>query len=221
MGIEMRLHLIDEESLNFLLNLHWNEMYVQLEKGLLREKRPPKDTKLSRSFDIDAESDILDLMDQAAGEGRVIDVLKMQKNHSLLLLLMEWASFGHWESWEGRCFIYLEQAIGNPIEHVDDMYDELCWEKVNENLRNIGEDQFAKDVCENWMKRREALGETLDEREDPHIMPTFEAHDKAARKLHHAVNRLNCVQILGREHLDAKDWGHGNWNLEILLEASD
>ena len=42
MGIEMRLHLIDEESLNFLLNLHWNEMYVQLEKGLLREKRPPK-----------------------------------------------------------------------------------------------------------------------------------------------------------------------------------
>ena len=38
MGIEMRLHLIDEESLNFLLNLHWNEMYVQLEKGLLREK---------------------------------------------------------------------------------------------------------------------------------------------------------------------------------------
>ena len=45
--------------------------------------------------------------------------------------------------------------------------------------------------------------------------------DKAARKLHHAVNRLNCVQILGREHLDAKDWGHGNWNLEILLEASD
>ena len=147
MGIEMRLHLIDEESLNFLLNLHWNEMYVQLEKGLLREKRPPKDTKLSRSFDIDAESDILDLMDQAAGEGRVIDVLKMQKNHSLLLLLMEWASFGHWESWEGRCFIYLEQAIGNPIEHVDDMYDELCWEKVNENLRIIGEDQFAKDVC--------------------------------------------------------------------------
>ena len=41
MGIEMRLHLIDEESLNFLLNLHWNEMYVQLEKGLLRGKRPP------------------------------------------------------------------------------------------------------------------------------------------------------------------------------------
>ena len=71
------------------------------------------------------------------------------------------------------------------------------------------------------MKRREALGETLDEREDPHIMPTFEAHDKAARKLHHAVNRQNCVQILGREHLDAKDWGHGNWNLKVLLEASD
>ena len=57
---------------------------------------------------------------------------------------MEWASFGHWESWEGRVFIYLEQAIGDAIEHVDDMYDELCWEKVNQNLRIIGEDQFAK-----------------------------------------------------------------------------
>ena len=221
MGIEMRLHLIDEDSLNLLLNLSWNEMYVQLEKGLLRGKRPPKDSRLSRSFDIDAESEILDLMDQAAGEGRVIDVLRTQKNHALLLLLMEWASFGHWDSWEGRCFIYLEQAIGDSIEHVDDMYDESSWEKVNRNLRIIGEDQFAQNVCENWMKRREALGETLDEREDPHIMPTFEAHDKTARKLHYAVNRQNCVQILGREHLDAKDWGHGNWNLKVFLEASD
>ena len=27
------------------------------------------------------------------------------------------------------------------------------------------------------------------------------------------------VQILGREHLDAKLWGHGDWNLGNLLDS--
>ena len=33
------------------------------------------------------------------------------------------------------------------------------------------------------MERRKELGETMDEKEDPRIVPTFEAHDRLPRPL--------------------------------------
>jgi hypothetical protein len=71
------------------------------------------------------------------------------------------------------------------------------------------------------MQRRKALGETLDEKEDPKIVPTYEAHDRASRTLIHAINTWlgddNLVGIIGREHLRAAEWGHGAWNLSAFL----
>ena len=69
------------------------------------------------------------------------------------------------------------------------------------------------------MNRRKEMGETLDESKDPRIIPTFQAHDRNSRTLHHAVNISGYVQILGREHLDAQLWGHGKWNLGNILDS--
>lgn len=74
-----------------------------------------------------------------------------------------------------------------------------------------------------WMERRKALGETLDEALDPKIVPTFEAHTRASKALVHAVNRAmneeDLVFVVGREHLEASKWGHGDWNLSAFLQS--
>ena len=99
------------------------------------------------------------------------------------------------------------------------MYSYEVWEEVRSSLAQMGESEYSERVCADWMQRRKDLGETLDESKDPRIIPTFEAHDRNSRALHHAVNQKIYIQILGREHLDAKLWGHGDWNLGNLLDS--
>ena len=219
MGIEMRLHLIDGEILNSILELDWSELVSKMESSSLRSLRPAADSKLGRDFDIDCEAEFLDLADNISGQGSTREVLSQNSAHDALLKLVEWASIGHWEAWEGRCFLYIENAIGRKLEHVDDMYTLEVWDEIRTNLSQMGESEFAEKVCEDWMNRRKEMGETLDEKKDPRIIPTFEAHDRSSRTLHHAVNIEGYVQILGREHLDAQLWGHGKWNLGNLLNS--
>ena len=83
----------------------------------------------------------------------------------------------------------------------------------------MGESEYAEKVCADWMERRKELGETLDEKKDARIIPTFEAHDRNSRLLHYAVNQVQFVQLLGRDHLEARHWGHGDWNLSNLLDS--
>lgn len=219
MGIEMRLHLVDSDCLLNLLNMNWNKLVEGMEKQHFRSLRPPLDEVLNRTFDIDCEAEFLDLADLITGEGTVCEVLKESNGHEALLKLVEFASPGHWEAWEGRCFLYIENAIGREVDDVDSMYSVEVWDEVRSGLTKYTANEFSEKVCEDWMERRKELGETLDESKDPRIIPTFEAHDRAARGLHHAVNRKEFIQIIGREHLDAKEWGHGEWNLAKLLEA--
>ncbi len=174
---------------------------------------------MGRDFDIDCEAEFLDLADNISGDGSTRSVLYENSAYDALLKLVEWSSIGHWEAWEGRCFLYIENAIGRELEHVDDMYTLEVWDELRTNLSQMGESEFAEKVCENWMDRRKEMGETLDEKKDPRIIPTFEAHDRNSRTLHHAVNVKGYVQILGREHLDAQLWGHGDWNLGNLLDS--
>ena len=72
-----------------------------------------------------------------------------------------------------------------------------------------------------WMERRKELGETMDEKEDPRIVPTFEAHDRVAKALVHTMTRWNneddLVAIIGRDHLEARKWGSFSWNLSTIL----
>ncbi len=219
MGIEMRLHLVDGSALNSILDMEWSQLVSDMESSSLRGLRPVADTKLGRDFDIDCEAEFLDLADNISGDGSTRSVLSQNSAYDALLKLVEWSSIGHWDAWEGRCFLYIENAIGRELEHVDEMYSLEVWDELRKNLSKMGESEFAEKVCEDWMNRRKDMGETLDEKKDPRIIPTFEAHDRNSRTLHHAVNLQGYVQILGREHLDAQLWGHGRWNLGSLLDS--
>ena len=219
MGIDMRLHLVDGDVLLNVLKMEWSTLISKIEDLSIRKLRPTLDPKLNRDFDIDCEAEFLDLTESISGTGTVQKVLSEHSGHDALLKLIEWSSIGYWEAWEGRCFIYLENAIGRKISNVEEMYYSSVWSELRNSLSSIGESEFAEKVCEDWMQRRKELGETLDEKKDPRIIPTFEAHDRNARLLHYAVNKKQYVQILGRDHLESKDWGHNDWNLGNLLDS--
>lgn len=215
----MRLHLVDGDALLNVLKMEWSALISKIEDLSIRKLRPTLDPKLNRDFDIDCEAEFLDLTESISGTGTVQKVLSDHSGHDALLKLIEWSSIGYWEAWEGRCFIYLENAIGRKISNVEEMYYSSVWSELRNSLSSIGESEFAEKVCEDWMQRRKELGETLDEKKDPRIIPTFEAHDRNARLLHYAVNKKQYVQILGRDHLESKDWGHNDWNLGNLLDS--
>lgn len=219
MGIEMCLHLVDGKSLDDFLEMDWDDLVKGMEKQVFRSSRPKKDTKLHRIFDIDCESEFLDLVEELEGSGTVKQVLADNYAYDALLKLVEWNSIGYWEAWEGRCFIYVENAIGRAVENVDDMYTPEVWDEIRIGLKKLSESEFSENVCTDWMERRKELGETLDEKKDPKIIPTFEAHDRNSRLLHYAVNKPNFVQIVGRDHMSAENWGHGEWNIFNILNS--
>ena len=219
MGIDMRLHLVDGDVLLDILKMDWSTLISKINDLSIRTLRPTLDPKLNRDFDIDCEAEFLDLADTISGTGTVREVLSENSGYDALLKLVEWASIGYWEAWEGRCFLYIENAINHKISNVEEMYSSSIWSDLRNSLSSMGESEFAEKVCEDWMQRRTELGETLDEKKDPRIIPTFEAHDRNARLLHYAINKKQYVQILGRDHLESKQWGHNDWNLENLLDS--
>ena len=225
MGLEMVLLLVDKPALQRLLDLPWQDLHSGMESGAFREQRPASNPRLKRLFDIDVEAELLDWMETCDIEGKptVFEALRnLRGGEEGLLHLMYFASPGAWEVWEGRGFLYLDVALGTPVPHVDALYSEATWTDVSNHLTGLSEDEFATSVCLDWMERRKALGETLDEKEDPKIVPTYEAHDRASRTLVHAINTWkgndDLVGIIGREHLRAAEWGHGPWNLAAFLQ---
>ncbi|HIF90452.1 MAG TPA: hypothetical protein EYQ58_02735 [Candidatus Poseidoniales archaeon] len=229
MGIEMVLLLVEIPCLEKLLSLSWQDLYSGLEKGKLRETRPAQDEQLKSIFAIDAEAEILDWMDETAKEQTVELTQTMKSNLQTiingeegLLKIMHWASPGAWEVWEARAFLYLEMALGESVNHVEDLYTQWLWDEVCEKLNGYPQAEFASKVCLDWMDRRKKLGETLDENLDAKIIPTYQAHESASIKLVHTITRWqseeNLVGILGREHLDASKWGHGELNLRQYLQ---
>lgn len=224
MGLEMVGLLVHTPTLEHLLSITWSELRTHMEAGSLRHLRPDQDDRLTVTFAIDAEAEWLDWMDQQQGDEKahVFDVLSACKNgEEGLLHLMKWASPGFWEVWEGRAFLYLEEAIGREASDIHELYTASLWNEVSQRLRGLSEDEFSQRVVMNWMQRRVELGETIEESEDPKIVPTFEAHTRASKALVYAVNRVEgddeLVLILGREHLEASKWGHGSWNLSARL----
>jgi hypothetical protein len=219
MGIDMRLQLVDGEVLQGVLKMDWNTLVAKIGDLSIRDLRPSLDSKLNRDFDIDCEAEFLDLVESFDDKGTVKQVLSKNSAHDALLKLVEWASIGYWEAWEGRCFLYLENAIGREFSNVEEMYSAATWSDLRTALSSMSESEFSEKVCEDWMQRRTDLGETLDEKKDPRIIPTFEAHDRNSRLLHYAINKTGYVQILGRDHLDSRQWGHEDWNLAFLLDS--
>jgi len=229
MGIEMVLLLVDIPCLEKLLSHTWDEFYNAIEKGQLREIRPAQDEQLKSTFAIDAEAEILDWMDECVKDQIVeplqtmkINLKSLKNGEDGLLKIMHWASPGAWEVWEARAFLYLEMALGESVEHVEDLYTQWLWDEIYPKLNGYPPSEFASKVCLDWMDRRKKLGETLDENLDAKIIPTYQAHESASKKLVHAITRWqseeNLVGILGREHLEASKWGHGEYNLRQYLK---
>ena len=226
MGLEMIGLLVHKPTLLHLLSLSWGELKSGMEQATLRDIRPVQDTTLKTQFAIDAEAELLDWMDEqtVSGETHAGTVLaNLEGGEDGLLSLMHWASPGRWEVWEGRAFLYIENATGAEAEDIHELYTEATWTTVLSRLDGLSEDEFAQRVVMDWMDRRKALGETLEEAEDPKIVPTFEAHTRASKALVHTVNRAanedDLVLVIGREHLEAAKWGHGDWNLTTFLKS--
>lgn len=223
MGIETVLLLVEQRSLDSILKMPWNEVYQGMESGSFRNLRPTKSDRLSRLFDIDCEAEILDWMEIiGAKEGSMREVLQNLSNgEEGLLLLMNYMSLGHWECWEARTYLYLDVALDRVIESRKDLYSSGTWKDLKHKLANLPEDEFADKVCIDWMERRKQLGETIDEKEDPKIIPTFEAHTRNSKLLVHAIttweNTEGVIGIVGREHLEAVNWGHEAYNLSNYL----
>ena len=229
MGIEMVLLLVDIPCLEKTLSYTWDDLYSSLENGQLREFRPVQDEQLKSIFAIDAEAEILDWMDKCKKEQSIepsktikANLQSLPNGEDGLLKIMYWTSPGAWEVWEARSFLYLEMALGKPVEHVEDLYTQWLWDEVCQKLNGYPQSEFASKVCLDWMDRRKKLGETLDENLDAKIIPTYQAHESASMKLVHAITRWqseeNLLGILGREHLDASKWGHGEYNLRQYLQ---
>ncbi len=227
MGLEMIGLLVHQPTLERLLSMTWDELNTTMANGALRDERPPQDSMLTNIFAIDAEAEWLDWVDDHGqdAQGDIRSMLASTANGTEgLLHLMRWASPGQWEVWEGRAFLYLEAAIGREAKDIHELYTESIWSETLERLHGMNPDEFAERVVMGWMERRKGLGETLDEAKDPKIVPTFEAHSRAAKALVHTVNCVandgDLVLIIGREHLEAAKWGHGEWNLSAYLQRS-
>ena len=219
MGIDMRLHLVDGANLLNILEMSWNDLITGMNDLSLRKSRPQIDSRLNRDFDIDCEAEFLDIAENYTSSGTVRETLSANYAHDALLKLVEWSSVGYWEAWEGRCFLYLENAIGRELADVEEMYSQDVWDELRVGLSSMSESDFSEKVCSDWMERRKEMGETLDEKKDPRIIPTFEAHDRNARTLHYAIHQKMYAQIIGRDHLDSRHWGHGDWNLSNILDS--
>ena len=226
MGLEMIGLLVHQPTLEHLLSQAWGELCQAMESGSLRSQRPAQDEVLTTTFAIDVEAEWLDWADAHPGEGEatVGEVLRSTVDGPEgLLHLMKWASPGQWEVWEGRAFLYLEAALGREAKDIHELYTEAVWSVTCDRLHGNAATEFAERVVMGWMERRKALGETLDEAQDPKIVPTFEAHTRASKALVHTVNRAmnedDLVLIIGREHLEAEKWGHGAWNLGAYLQT--
>ncbi|MEG3601749.1 MAG: hypothetical protein VX356_05870, partial [Candidatus Thermoplasmatota archaeon] len=113
MGLDMIGLLVHKPTLLHLLSLSWGELKSKMERAALRDLRPAQDNMLKTQFAIDAEADLLDWMDQQSvnAETHAGTVLaNLNDGEEGLLNLMQWASPGRWEVWEGRAFLYLENA---------------------------------------------------------------------------------------------------------------
>jgi hypothetical protein len=121
-----------------------------------------------------------------------------------LLILADWASVGYWTTWEARGLLYIEPLLKEMLENSEELYDSVIWAEVGLALSRLDELGYTESVVLDWMQRRDELGETLDATDDPRIVPTMAAHERAASTLHYAMNSLRhskeLISIVGREY---------------------
>ena len=233
----MTVHLLDSVSFSNVCNLKWDEVYNLAQKGTLRLQRPNLDVELQRRHDIDSEVELLDWMDStnisnfhddfisAICKGIQEKQIDFEIGCEGVYNLIELCSVGYWEAWEARSYLYFEKILGIKVVNIEELYAKGIWNDLIEKVTEITPQEYSEIVIMDWMRRREELGETLDEKKDPRILPTMTSHNKLTVTLHHLLTKYkknsNFELILGRDHLKKSRWGHGDWNLGKILQKNE
>jgi hypothetical protein len=233
----MTVHLLDTISFSKVSKLNWKELYEMAQNRTLRQFRPILDNELNRRHDIDSEVELLDWMDSSNLEDIGMDFisticsgisqrkLDIEAGSEGIYHLIELCCVGYWEVWEARSYLYFEKVLDMKVEHIEELYAQEVWNNLIKKVTEISPKEFSEIVIMDWMRRREELGETLDETKDPRILPTLSSHNKLTSTLHHLLlnckNNSNFEIIVGRDHLNKSQWGHGDWNIRKLLHGNE
>ena len=226
--------VVDSSNWDNLLSISASELEQAMFGKKLRNSRPDEDPSLERRHDVDVEAEILDWLDscQIIGDKSVINsaLEKMAEGGDVesiaegIWLLAEWSSKGTWRCMEGRGFLYLEPYIESKMDGVSELYLEETWSATVSTLKTMTADEFEESVVLDWLARREELGDTLDQKQDPRILSTMQSHQRLARSLHQVAMLIDQEQ---HTLLTRRDWssfltaGFGGFNIGTLLSGSE
>ena len=230
---DLQIRLVDVEMWHRLVSKTFSEMINGMEKQNLRDNRPLPNPHLERSFTADLEGDFLQWTDKWArevGNGTIIQELRIAVDRKMLgiedaceplSILSQWCSIGEWAAWEARVLLYVEPQLDSELADAEELYREHVWKTALGKIGLTDKASYVESVILDWMARREALGETMDETKDPLIISTMQAHERASKELHEIAYQLrkdeSLIALIGREWLEPQRWGQGQWNLGRIL----
>ncbi len=116
--------------------------------------------------------------------------------------------------------LYLDVLLSRTIADVGDLYSDSTWIDAMESVSKSTPSEYADSVVISWMSQREDMGETLDSKQDPRILPTMESHQTTADILHRTLQTAQLPELflmVGRDWTEATSWGQGKWNLGQIL----
>jgi len=231
---DMLAMVVESSNWTDLLSLPASELKQLMLDKKLRDARPDAEHSLDRRHDVDVEAEILDWMDSCGIVGDKPTLLtaseKMTDGQDVeavaegIWLLAEWSSKGTWRCMEGRGFLYLEPYIEHKMAGVSELYLEETWTSTESTLQTMTSDEYTESVVLDWMTRREDLGDTLDQNQDPRILSTMQSHQRLAKSLHMVAMLINQDEYI---LLTRRDWssfltaGFGGFNIGVLLSSSE
>ena len=226
--------VVDNDYWLSLLNMSATDMHKQMQDKSARKDRPEMADFVDRRFDVDVEAEILDWIEEhnilheqdsvlLTASKRMADGSDIEGIASGIWLLAEWASLGTWRCMEGRGFLYLEPYIGESMNQVGQLYEQKTWDAAISSITSLSKQQYSEAVVVDWMGRREQLGETLNEKNDPRILSTMQSHQRHAESLHGLAELLTegeTVLLTRRDWSSYLNAGFGGFNIRRLLTTS-
>lgn len=222
--------VVDSSVWKNLLKMPASEILLLIEKKDLRDLRPDGDDLLERRFDVDIEAEFLDWLEYCDISGDEIilekaaklmaDGADVQEIGQGIWLLAEWASKGTWHCMEGRGFLYVEPYINRELDGISDFYLSSTWDDLFASMNQMNSSDYSEKVILDWMGRREKLGETMDEKQDPRILSTMQSHERLTNslfRLSKLVTQKNLILLVRREFASYLVAGFGDYNIGTLL----
>jgi hypothetical protein len=225
-SVDLVARLVDVAVFRGLCSVPGHQLAAAISKAEFRDRRPDEIPSLEREFDIDAEAEFLDWYDAQpvdwSDAGFLADLSQLNQEDAAdgLRHLSELASPGSFRCWEGRAMLYLDVLLSRTIADVGDLYSDSTWIDAMESVSKSTPSEYADSVVISWMSQREDMGETLDSKQDPRILPTMESHQTTADILHRTLQTAQLPELflmVGRDWTEATSWGQGKWNLGQIL----